>query len=160
MGVSFFFACHIYILGIDEHYDYRLIFCPFFVMQQGTPEIGKVSKSKSKSKHGKRGGGDKSFHSLSQNHLANHPLYHRKQSRVERPRSYLMTLIDAVPDLARSALRLVYRPPPKDPNEPVLGFREREELRKFPFTSTERKHLLSLFREMAGERRNSVSFPR
>lgn len=98
------------------------------------------------------------------NQFETHPLFQRRQSKFDRNRGqYFGWLRTALPELLSTVSHSITRALPvkkkaSDPDSPILGLRETEELRKLYFSGGERKRLLALFKEMAGPKRNTVSF--
>lgn len=95
------------------------------------------------------------------NHLENHPLFQRRVSRLHEKRqrkNYFAWLRVASEAIAAVSKYVLPKKKLTDPNLPVLGLREIEELRKLSFSAGERKKLLLQFREITGEKRSSASF--
>lgn len=86
-------------------------------------------------------------------------MFQRRTSRLDKHRRNYFAWLHYIPD-AFSYVGKYLLPKKKavDPNAPVLGIRETQELRKLSFSGVERKKLLQLFREMTGAKRNTASF--
>eukprot|EP01033_Poteriospumella_lacustris_P011686 gene11686-8324_t len=117
------------------------------------------SVASGKSHHGKRRHRSAHAHPKAANPLASHPMFQRRTSRLDKHRRNYFAWLHYIPD-AFSYVGKYLLPKKKavDPNAPVLGIRETQELRKLSFSGVERKKLLQLFREMTGAKRNTASF--